>query len=87
MGKNGFRDSALFSMSYIEIWSVIEHSAEVKPGRIAGFIKRQASIDASLRWFTSIIGATESLGAMPAHCPMAPEAKELGNHLSKAPER
>jgi plasmid stabilization system protein ParE len=44
---------------------------------ITAFIKRQASINIARRWFAAIVNAIESLGEMPARCPVAEESADL----------
>ena len=48
---------------------------------IMGFITGEASIDIARKWFAAILGAIETLGEMPARCPLAPEAEELGEEI------
>ncbi len=48
---------------------------------IAGFIKRQASIDIAREWFAGIIGTIETLGEMAARCALAPEAEDVQDEV------
>ena len=48
---------------------------------IMGFITGEASIDIARKWFAAILGTIETLGEMPARCPLASEAEELGEEI------
>jgi len=43
------------------------------------FIRSQSSIEVSRRWFSSMIGAIDSLSAMPERCPLAPDTALRGS--------
>ena len=48
---------------------------------LAEFIRSQSSVEASRRWFSSMIDAIDSLSAMPDRCPLAPDAALLGTGI------
>lgn len=45
---------------------------------VAGFMKRKANVVTAQRLLASIIASIETLQEMPARCPVAAEAEELG---------
>jgi plasmid stabilization system protein ParE len=46
---------------------------------LAEFIRSQSTIEVSRKWLSSMIGAIDSLSAMPDRCPMAPDAALQGS--------
>ena len=48
---------------------------------IAAYIKENSSFAVAERWFNGVMGDIASLKEMPARCPVAPEAEELGQEV------
>jgi plasmid stabilization system protein ParE len=45
------------------------------------FIRASGSVDTARKWFAGMYAAIESLTEMPARCPLASEAEELGSEV------
>lgn len=48
---------------------------------IADYIKARSSFATAEKWFNGMMNDIASLKEMPARCPLAPEAKELGAEI------
>ena len=60
---------------------VITDEALADLDSITGFLKRTAGLNPARKWFSSIIGAIETLADLPSRCPIATDLDDLGDEV------